>query len=476
MEKDSSVKETDNEKMFYKFKNAWEDLSSQDKDLTFAISKEYKKFLDIGKTERECTREIISQAKAKGFRNIQDLIKNKVTLKEGMKIYSSYKGKTVALFVIGKEKIEKGMNIAGSHIDSPRLDLKAFPLYEDGELALLKTHYYGGIKKYQWTTIPLSIHGVIIKKDGTKTIITIGEDLDDPVFVISDILPHLGREQAAKKMSEGITGEQLNVIIGNIPLKDKKIKEHIKLNMLHILKEKYGIDEDDFVSAEIEVVPAGKARDAGLDRSLILAYGHDDRVCAFSSLKTILEIEHPQKTAVTLFTDKEEIGSVGNTGMHSAFFDNTVAELIALEKQQYNELYLRRALAQSKVLSSDVNAGFDPNFPEVFDKRNTSFIGKGVILTKFTGSRGKTGANDANAEFVGEIKKLFTDNKIVWQTAELGKVDIGGGGTIAYILANKGADVIDCGVAVLNMHAPFELISKVDLYMAYKAYKAFLQG
>jgi len=309
-----------------------------------------------------------------------------------------------------------------------------------------------------------------------KVPITIGEDSDDPVFVVSDILPHLGKDQAAKKMSEGITGEQLNVIIGNIPLKDKKIKEHIKLNILHILKEKYGIDEDDFVSAEIEVVPAGKAKDAGLDRSLILAYGHDDKACAFTCLKGILEIEHPQKTAVTLFTDKEEIGSVGNTGMHSAFFDNTVAELIALEKQQYNELYLRRALAQSKVLSSDVNAGFDPNFPEVFDKRNTSFIGKGVILTKFTGSRGKTGANDANAEFVGEIKKLFTDNKIVWQTAELGKVDIGGGGTIAYILANKGADVIDCGVAVLNMHAPFELISKVDLYMAYKAYKAFLQG
>jgi len=393
-----------------------------------------------------------------------------------MKIYSSYKGKTVALFVIGKEEIEKGMNIVGSHIDSPRLDLKAFPLYEAGELALLKTHYYGGIKKYQWATIPLSIHGVIIKRNGTKVPITIGEDSDDPVFVVSDILPHLGKDQAAKKMSEGITGEQLNVIIGNIPLKDKKIKEHIKLNILHILKEKYGIDEDDFVSAEIEVVPAGKAKDAGLDRSLILAYGHDDKACAFTCLKGILEIEHPQKTAVALFTDKEEIGSVGNTGMHSAFFDNTIAELITLEKRQYNELYLRRALTQSKVLSADVNAGFDPNFPEVFDKRNSSFIGKGIIITKFTGSRGKAGANDANAEFVGEIKKLFTDNKIVWQTAELGKVDIGGGGTIAYILANKGADVIDCGVAVLNMHAPFELISKVDLYMAYKAYKAFLQG
>jgi len=368
------------------------------------------------------------------------------------------------------------MNIVGSHIDSPRLDLKASPLYEDAELALLKTHYYGGIKKYQWAAIPLSMHGVIVKKDGSKTSITIGEDDDDPVFVVSDILPHLGKEQAAKKMSEGFTGEQLNVIIGNIPLKDKKVKEHIKLNILNILKEKYNIEEIDFVSAEIEIVPAGKARDAGLDRSLILAYGHDDRVCAFPSLKVIFEIEHPQKMAVALFTDKEEIGSVGNTGMCSAFFDNTVAELIALEKQGYNELFLRRALAQSKVLSADVNAGFDPSFPEVFDKRNSSYIGKGIILTKFTGSRGKSGANDAHAEFVGEIKNLFTANKIVWQASELGKVDAGGGGTIAYILANKGADVIDCGIAVLNMHAPFELISKVDLFMTYKAYKAFLQG
>ncbi|MEA1939315.1 MAG: aminopeptidase [Candidatus Caldatribacteriota bacterium] len=464
------------EKMFYKFKNAWEGLSANEKKFTFKIAEEYKKFLDIGKTERECASEIISLAKTKGFKNIENLIKDKKPLKEGMKIYASYKDKTVALFVVGKEKIENGMNIVGSHIDSPRLDLKASPLYEDAELALLKTHYYGGIKKYQWTTIPLSMHGVIVKKDGTKISIAIGEDEDDPVFVVSDILPHLGKDQAAKKMSEGITGEQLNVIIGNIPLKDKKVKEHIKLNILNILKEKYGMDEDDFISAEIEIVPAGKAKDTGLDRSLILAYGHDDRICAFSSLKGILEIEHPQKMAVALFTDKEEIGSVGNTGMHSAFFDNTVAELIALEKQEYNDLYLRRALSKSKVLSADVNAGFDPNFPEVFDKKNSSYIGKGIILTKFTGSRGKSGANDAHAEFVSKIKKLFTDNKIVWQASELGKVDVGGGGTIAYILANKGADVLDCGAAVLNMHSPFELISKVDLYMAYKAYKAFMQS
>lgn len=476
MKKDASIKKTDMEKLFHEFKNAWVDLSDNDRESTFKMAGEYKKFLDAGKTERECVSEIITMAKENGFKNIEDLIAIKKPLKEGMKIYASYKGKTAVLFVIGKESIEKGMNIVGSHIDSPRLDLKASPLYEDAELALLKTHYYGGIKKYQWAAIPLSMHGVIVKKDGSKTSITIGEDDDDPVFVVSDILPHLGKEQAAKKMSEGFTGEQLNVIIGNIPLKDKKVKEHIKLNILNILKEKYNIEEVDFVSAEIEIVPAGKARDAGLDRSLILAYGHDDRVCAFPSLKVIFEIEHPQKMAVALFTDKEEIGSVGNTGMCSAFFDNTVAELIALEKQGYNELFLRRALAQSKVLSADVNAGFDPSFPEVFDKRNSSYIGKGIILTKFTGSRGKSGANDAHAEFVGEIKNLFTANKIVWQASELGKVDAGGGGTIAYILANKGADVIDCGIAVLNMHAPFELISKVDLFMTYKAYKAFLQG
>lgn len=476
MKKEVSIKKTDMKKLFHEFKNAWVDLSDNDRESTFKIAEEYKKFLDTGKTERECVLKIIAMAKGKGFKNIGDLIATKKPLKEGMKIFASYKNKTVVLFVIGKESIEKGMNIIGSHIDSPRLDLKASPLYEDAELALLKTHYYGGIKKYQWAAIPLSMHGVIVKKDGSKISIAIGEDNDDPVFVVSDILPHLGKEQAAKKMSEGFTGEQLNVIIGNIPLKDKKIKEHIKLNILNILKEKYNIEEVDFVSAEIEIVPAGKARDAGLDRSLILAYGHDDRVCAFSSLKGIFEIEHPQKMAVALFTDKEEIGSVGNTGMCSAFFDNTVAELIALEKQEYNELYLRRALALSKVLSADVNAGFDPSFPEVFDKRNSSYIGKGIILTKFTGSRGKSGANDAHAEFVGEIINLFTANKIVWQASELGKVDAGGGGTIAYILANKGADVIDCGVAVLNMHAPFELISKVDLFMAYKAYKAFLQS
>jgi len=476
MNKDSSNKKTAMEKLFHEFKNAWTELSDKDMEFTFLFAGEYKKFLDSGKTERECVLEIVSMAKKNGFENIEDLINRNESLKAGMKIYATYREKTAALFVIGNESIEKGMNIVGSHIDSPRLDLKASPLYEDSELAMLKTHYYGGIKKYQWATIPLSMHGVIVKKDGNKITIAIGDETDDPVFVISDILPHLGKEQAVKKIAEAITGEQLNVIIGNMPLKDKKIKEHIKLNILNILKEKYHIEEDEFVSAEIEVVPAGKAKDAGLDRSLILAYGHDDRVSAFPSLKGIFEIKTPQKTAVTLFTDKEEIGSVGNTGMCSSFFENTVAELIALEKRDYNEIYLRRSFAKTRVLSADVNAGFDPNFPEVFDKKNSSYLGKGVILTKFTGSRGKSGANDAHAEFVGEIKNLFTENNIVWQASELGKVDAGGGGTIAYILANKGADVIDCGVAVLNMHAPFELISKVDLFMAYKAFKVFLQG
>jgi len=474
--KESSTKKTNTEKLFHQFKNAWVDLSDKDKENTFQMAEEYKKFLDIGKTERECASEIITMAKNNGFKNIEELIANKTPLKPGMKIFASFKEKTVALFITGKESIEAGMNIIGSHIDSPRLDLKGSPLYEDAELALLKTHYYGGIKKYQWAAIPLALHGVIVKRDGNKTTISIGEADDDPVFVVSDILPHLGKDQAAKKASEAITGEQLNVIIGNIPMNDKKVKEHIKLNILSILKEKYQIEEEDFISAEIEVVPAGKAKDAGLDRSLILAYGHDDRVSAFPSLKSIFETKNPSKMAVALFTDKEEIGSVGNTGMCSAFFDNTVAELIALEKQNYNELYLRRALAKSKVLSADVNAGFDPSFPDVFDKKNSSYMGKGVILTKFTGSRGKSDANDAHAEFIGKIKNLFSANDIVWQASELGKVDAGGGGTIAYILANKGADVIDCGVAVLNMHAPFELISKVDLFMAYKAYKVFLQN
>lgn len=458
----------------HEFKSAWEDLTDNDKKMIFDLSEEYKTFLDKGKTERACAEEIIHIAKEKGYKNIEDVINNKEMVQEGMKLYANNKGKAVVLIVIGKEDIEKGMNIVGTHIDSPRLDLKPFPLYEDGGLALLKTHYYGGVKKYQWTSLPLSLHGVIIKKNGEKVNIIIGEDEKDPVFFITDLLPHLAKDQIAKKMSEGITGEGLNITVGNIPLGDKDIKEKVKFNILSVLNERYGIEEDDFTVAEIQAVPAGKARDVGLDRSMVVAYGHDDRVCSFGALKSILEIEKTKKTSVAMFMDKEEVGSMGNTGMESRFFENIIAELIALQNNNYSDLLLRRALSNSKVLSGDVSAGFDPNFPDVHDKRNAPYMGKGVLIAKYTGARGKTGSNDANAEFAAEVRSIFNSNDVVWQTGELGKVDQGGGGTIAYILANYGAEVIDCGVPVLSMHAPYELISKVDLYMAYKGYKSFL--
>jgi len=461
-------------KITFEFKNAWEELSEEENKLVFDIAEEYKNFLDKGKTERECTFEIIKAAKEKGFIDINDLIEKKENLKEGMKLYANNKDKAVALFVIGKEKLEKGMNIIGTHIDSPRLDLKPYPLYEDGGLALFKTHYYGGIKKYQWASIPLSLHGVVIKKSGERVDIVIGEDEGDPVFFISDLLPHLAKDQVEKKMREAITGEGLNLIVGNIPLGDKDIKEKVKFNIMKILNEKYGIDEEDFTVAEIEAVPAGKAKDVGFDRSMISAYGHDDRVCSFGALKSILEIDKCNRTSVALFMDKEEVGSMGNTGMQSRFFENIVAELIALQNNDYNDLLIRRALSNSKIISGDVGAGFDPNYPDVHDKRNAPYMGKGVILVKYTGARGKSGTNDANAEFVSEVRNIFNSNNVTWQIGELGKVDQGGGGTIAYILANYGSEVIDCGVPVLSMHAPHELISKVDLYMAYKGYKSFL--
>jgi aspartyl aminopeptidase len=456
----------------HEFKSAWNNLKDGEMDSLMNYSKEYMNFLDNGKTERRCVEEIIKKAKEKGFISLEEAIKGG-KLQSGCKIYANNKEKGVALFVIGKESLEKGMKVVGAHVDSPRLDLKPFPLYEDGNLALLKTHYYGGIKKYQWTSIPLSLHGVVFKKDGTKVDINIGEDENDPVLYITDLLIHLAKDQMGKKLSEGITGEGLNVIIGHIPMKDKE-KNAVKENILKLLNGKYGITEEDFVTAEIEVVPAGKARDVGIDRSMIASYGHDDRVCTFAGFKSILEIENPKYTAVGLFVDKEEVGSMGNTGMESRFFENTVAELINLEGN-YNDLKLRRALANSKVLSADVTCGFDPNFPDVVDKRNAAFMGHGVVITKYTGARGKGGCNDANAEFVSEIRQLFNENEVTWQIGELGKVDQGGGGTIAYILANYGAEVIDCGVPVLSMHAPIEVVSKVDCYETYKAYKAFLK-
>lgn len=463
-------------RIIYEFKNGWDQLSADEREKVYALNDVYKQFLDRGKTERECIEEIIRLAEERGFVNIEDVIQGKIEVKEGLKVYANNKGKAAALFILGKEALEQGMNIVGAHVDVPRLDLKPFPLYEDGGLALLKTHYYGGIKKYQWATIPLALHGVVTRKDGEKVRIVIGEDENDPVFFITDLLPHLAKDQIEKKLSEGITGEGLNVLMGSIPYEDASVEERVKFQVMKLLHGKYGIEEDDFLVAEIEVVPAGKARDVGIDRSMVGAYGHDDRVCSFAALQAILEMENPVRTAVALFVDKEEVGSMGNTGMESRFFENAVAELIAAQSKDYSELKVRRAMANSKVLSGDVGAGFDPNFPDVMDKRNAAFLGKGVILVKYTGARGKSGSNDANAEFLAEVRRIFRDNGVVWQIGELGKVDQGGGGTIAYILANYGAEVVDCGVPVLSMHAPMEIVSKVDVYMTYKAYKAFFKA
>lgn len=463
------------DKISYEFKNAWEEIDEAEKNLVFNLSDEYKNFLDKGKTERECVDQIIKAAELKGFKNLQDIINNDTEIKPGMKIYSNNKGKAAMLVVVGKDKIEAGMNVLGTHIDSPRLDLKPFPLYEDGGLALFKTHYYGGVRKYQWAALPLALHGVIYKKNGEKVDMVIGEDDNDPVFFITDLLPHLAKDQNEKKLKEGITGEGLNIIVGNIPLGDKDIKDKVKFHIMKILNYKYGIEEDDFISAEIEAVPAGKTRNVGFDESLLGGYGHDDRVCSFAALKAILDIENPTKTCVAFFADKEEVGSQGNTGMESMFFANMIAELIALQNKSYNGILLRRAFASTKVLSGDVIPGFDPNFPDVLDKRNSAYIGKGVAVVKYTGSRGKSGSNDANAEFVANVRKVFNDNNTIWQCGELGKVDQGGGGTIAFILANYGAEVVDCGTPVLSMHAPFEIISKIDFYMTFKGYKAFLK-
>ena len=389
-------------------------------------------------------------------------------------------GKGLALFVMGKKSLEEGMSILGAHIDSPRLDLKQDPLYENTDFAMLDTHYYGGIKKYQWVTLPLALHGVIVKKDGTVVKVNVGDKPGDPVFGITDLLIHLSGEQMEKKAAKVIEGENLDLLIGSIPVDDsdkdekEKAKEKVKANIMKLLSEEYGIEEEDFLSAEIEVVPAGEARDYGFDRSMIMGYGHDDRVCAYPSFKALAEVENPEYTSVCLLVDKEEIGSVGASGMHSRFFEDTVAEVMNLAGE-YSELKLRRALRNSKVLSSDVSAAFDPNFPSVMTKANTAYFGKGLVFNKYTGARGKSSSNDANAEYVGQLRDIMDRNEVSFQTAELGKVDQGGGGTIAYILANYGMNVIDSGVPVLNMHAPWEIISKVDLYEAYKGYVAFLK-
>lgn len=459
--------------------NAWKKYQTEEqKEQVFAFAEEYRKFLSNCKTERECTSFFETKAKKAGFISLDQVIAEKKKLQPGDKVYLVNKGKSLAMFVLGSEDLECGMNILGAHIDSPRLDLKQNPLYEDTDMAMLDTHYYGGVKKYQWVTLPLALHGVVAKKDGTVVPVSIGDAPGDPVVGVSDLLIHLAGEQMEKKASKVIEGENLDVLIGSLPLyeeDDQEKKDLVKKNILRILQEKYGLEEEDFLSAEIEVVPAGEARDYGLDRSMIMGYGHDDRVCAYPSFMAMLAVESPKRTLACLLVDKEEIGSVGATGMQSRFFENTVAEIINAAGD-YSDLKLRRALKNSRVLSSDVSAAFDPNYPSVMEKRNAAYFGRGLVFNKYTGSRGKSGSNDAGAEYLGDLRRIMDEDQVSYQTAELGKVDHGGGGTIAYILGNYDMQVIDSGVAVLNMHAPWEIISKVDLYEAYRGYIAFLKA
>lgn len=459
-----------------KKESAWKKYREEDLEKLNNICEDYKNFLTVSKTEREAAKEIIRRAEDKGYKNLDDYIKNNVEIRPGDKIYVNNKGKAVALFHIGTKPITEGMNILGAHIDSPRIDLKANPIYESDGFVYFDTHYYGGIKKYHWVTLPLALHGVIVKKDGQKIEICIGEDKDDPVVGITDLLPHLAGEQMKKESSKLIEGEDLDILIGNKPkiINNQEEKEEIKSNILALLKEKYDIEEEDFLSAEIEAVPAGAARDFGLDRSMIMSYGQDDRVCAYTSLEAFLEVEETEKTLSCILVDKEEIGSVGATGMESHFFDNAIAEICVLMNDN-SPLAVRRVLNHSKMLSSDVNAAYDPLYKSVMDKKNASEFGLGVVFCKFTGSRGKSGSNDANAEYIAELRKIMDDANVSFQISELGKVDIGGGGTIAYILANYNVEVIDCGVGVLSMHAPWEVTSKADIYEAYRGYIAFLQ-
>lgn len=457
-------------------KNAWLDYTEQDEKELEQTARAYRLFLDAGKTERECVEELVRQAEAAGYVSLEQKKASGEKIKTGDKIYAVGMKKIMALFHIGQEPLENGMNILGAHIDSPRLDVKQNPLYEDTDLAYLDTHYYGGVKKYQWVALPLAIHGVAVKKDGTVVNVAVGEEEADPVVYITDLLIHLAGKQMQKKAAEVIEGENLDILIGSRPLKDlddDKKKEAVKANVLNILKEKYDIEEEDFLSAELEIVPAGKARDCGLDRSMVAGYGQDDRVCAYTSFLAMMEMENPVKTSCCLLTDKEEIGSVGATGMQSRFFENTVAELME-GMGDYSDLALRRALSRSCMLSSDVSAGYDPAYAECFEKKNSAYLGRGIVLNKYTGARGKSGSNDANAEYVARVRKVFDDHNVAFQTAELGKVDVGGGGTIAYIAALYGMEVIDSGVAVLSMHSPWEVTSKADIYEAKKAYKAFL--
>ena len=454
-------------------KNAWKTYNDSEKEQLQSLNADYIDFLSECKTERECISETVKRAKEKGYISLEEAIANSKKLKQGDKVYAVCMNKTIALFNIGKEPLEKGMNILGAHVDSPRMDIKQNPLYENEGMAYLDTPYYGGIKKYQWVTLPLAIHGVIVKKDGTTVNVNIGEKPEDPVFCVTDLLIHLAANQMEKKAAKVVEGENLDILVGTIPLNDEE-KEATKKGVLEILKEMYSMEEEDFMSAELEVVPAGRAREMGFDRSMIISYGQDDRVCAYTSLVAMLEMEKVDKTSCCLLVDKEEIGSVGATGMQSRFFENTVAELLNLF-DDYSEIKLKRCLANSRMLSSDVNAAFDALYAEAFQKNSSSFMGKGVVFNKFTGRGGKSGSNDANAEYLAALRKIMDDNNVNYQMAELGKVDIGGGGTIAYIMALYGMEVIDSGVAVLSMHAPWEVTNKADVYEAYKCYKAFLK-
>ncbi len=468
-------------------KDLWNKYNSRKLNELNKLNDSYREFLSNCKTERECVDFFVDEAIKDGYVELSEAIKSGKKLKAGDKIYAVNMNKSIVMVKLGKKPLEEGVNILGAHIDSPRMDIKSNPLYEDGGIAYLDTHYYGGIKKYQWVTLPLAIHGVVCKKDGTTVIVNIGEEADDPVFFISDLLIHLSAKQMEKKASVVIEGEDLDVVIGSRPIadtkkksakddEDKEEKEAVKKGVLKLLKDYYDMDEEDFLSAELEVVPAGRAYDAGIDRSMIMGYGHDDRVCSYPSFRAIMDTSAVERTAVCILTDKEEIGSVGATGMTSLFFENVMAEIVALATGKESQLTLRRMLSNSRMLSSDVNAGFDPKFASSFDKKNTSYLGKGMVLCKFTGSRGKSGSNDANAEYLAFLRKTFDDDDVQYQLAELGKVDLGGGGTIAYILAKYGMNVIDCGVAVLNMHAPFEVVSKADVYETYRGYVSFLKS
>ncbi|MGL4344280.1 MAG: aminopeptidase [Cellulosilyticaceae bacterium] len=456
------------------YKTPWASYTEEDKKALFSYAERYRTFISENKTERECVRSFVKVAQEQGYRDIETLIEAGEKVKAGDKVYANYNDKALLMFCIGTESLAKGFNILGAHLDSPRLDLKPNPLYEDSQFAMFKTHYYGGVKKYQWVAMPLAIHGAVAKKTGEVVNIVVGEDLADPVVGISDLLPHLGRDQMDKKLRDGIAGEDLNICLGTLPLEGEE-KESVKENILKLLNDKYGIVEEDLVSAEIQIVPAGAARDYGLDRSMVIGYGQDDRVCGYASFEAQLEVAAPKRTTVCVLVDKEEIGSVGASGMHSKFFENTIAELLELAGE-YSSLNVRRALAKSKMLSSDVTAGHDPNYPAVLEKNNAAYFGKGVVFMKYTGAGGKGGSNDSNAEYVAELRRIMEENNVTWQTAELGRIDLGGGGTIAYILANYGMDVIDCGVPVHSMHAPWEVTSKIDLYEMRKAYIAFLEN